>query len=340
MASEETARGAALNEVALREALSAWALPPEASLERVRGGATHRVYRVVAGGGSFFLRVYATAEARVAAREHALIRYVAARGVPAALPVATEDGTTAVERAGLLLALYEPARGRQLEPTSLGASEAVHAGRALAELHAATASLPNDELADDDHLRWELRWDGPAWVERLQRVEQAITGLHSPTADDDWALRRTREQRAWLANPACAHQYAPRYSAQVTHGDYQHANLFFESGRVSGVIDWDQSARMPRAYEAVRACSFMFSLDPQRTRAFLQAYTDTSGAGPAEIEDGALAWGVWHDHHVWPLEQVYLHGNEAARRFIPRAPFRPFELRWQSIGDEPMSVRF
>jgi hypothetical protein len=28
------------------------------------------------------------------------------------------------------------------------------------------------------------------------------------------------------------------------------------------------------------------------------------------------------------VEEVYLHGNDAARRYIPHAPFRPFERVW------------
>jgi homoserine kinase type II len=34
---------------------------------------------------------------------------------------------------------------------------------------------------------------------------------------------------------------------------------------------------------------------------------------------------------VWPLEEVYLHGNERARRFIPHAPFVPFAEGWRRV---------
>jgi hypothetical protein len=51
-----------------------------------------------------------------------------------------------------------------------------------------------------------------------------------------------------------------------------------------------------------------------------------SGASAAELEDGALAWGTFSDHHLWPLEEVYLHGNARARRYI--RPFVPFEQAW------------
>jgi hypothetical protein len=48
-----------------------------------------------------------------------------------------------------------------------------------------------------------------------------------------------------------------------------------------------------------------------------------------ELDDGARAWGCMSDHYVWALEEVYLQGNERARRFIP-LPFRPFARAWQA----------
>jgi hypothetical protein len=48
-----------------------------------------------------------------------------------------------------------------------------------------------------------------------------------------------------------------------------------------------------------------------------------------ELDEGARAWGCMSDHYVWALEEVYLHGNERARRIIP-LPFRPFSHVWQA----------
>jgi homoserine kinase type II len=36
------------------------------------------------------------------------------------------------------------------------------------------------------------------------------------------------------------------------------------------------------------------------------------------------------DHYVWALEEVYLHGNERARPYIPRA-FRAFDRAWEAL---------
>jgi hypothetical protein len=72
----------------------------------------------------------------------------------------------------------------------------------------------------------------------------------------------------------------------------------------------------------------MFQLDPVLTGSFLSSYRAGSGVGELELADGARAWGCFSDHHVWPVEEVYLHGNPAARRFVPQAPFRPFAEAW------------
>jgi homoserine kinase type II len=88
---------------------------------------------------------------------------------------------------------------------------------------------------------------------------------------------------------------------------------------------------MPRGFEVARACSFLFRLEPERTREFLRAYRAANPLDDAELADGAHAWGCFADHHIWPLEEAYLHGNDAARRFIPHAPFRPSREAWGKL---------
>lgn len=310
-------------EPALSQVLDEWPLEGALVMSEVQGGATNRVYRVEGAHGAAYLRRYKRPDPALVAREHVVIRRARAGGVPAALPIAARDGRTVVERDGAVFALYEPAAGAQVASGTLGLEHARAAGAMLATLHDALGSLP-----DAGYTRWQLQWNGAAWCERLDRVEQAILVRKAPDETDRWALERVRAQRAWLSNAACRHGYQPRVPAQLTHGDYQDANLFFDPSGVSGVIDWEQAAFMPRAYELARAVSFMFRLERERTRAFVRAYADVHPLAEGELLDGARAWGAFADHHVWPVEEVYLNGNDAARRYIPHAPFRPFELAW------------
>ncbi|WP_370652083.1 phosphotransferase [Phenylobacterium sp.] len=169
-----------------------------------------------------------------------------------------------------------------------------------------------------------LLWDGRAWEDRLTALEHAI--LRRPEADerDEIALARVRAQRAWMAHPDCRHGHDLGDALQVTHGDYHHGNLFFSEGQVSAVIDWEQTALLPRAYEAVRAATYMFSGQPEPTVAFLSSWRQVTGASADELAQGAAAFSVVRDHWVWPLEEVYLSGNDRARRYIPDAPYEPF----------------
>ncbi|MGR2831975.1 homoserine kinase, partial [Vibrio vulnificus] len=50
-----------------------------------------------------------------------------------------------------------------------------------------------------------------------------------------------------------------------------------------------------------------------------------------ELNDGAKAWAVYADHHVWALEEVFLKNNVAAQKFIPQSDFIPFMEQWSKI---------
>jgi len=313
----------------VRTLLAAWPLGALQHLERAHGGATNRVYRVDAERQSGYLRIYRRPDRAMVEREHALLQLLHARALPVVALIRASSGATAVEHGGSFAALYAPARGAQLSHDELTTAHAHSAGATLARLHQALAPLP-----DVGYVRWTLSWDGPEWVERLNVVERAVLARDSHDDTDRWALERLRAQRAWLANPECVHTYEPQSSAQVTHGDYQNANLFFEGAALSAVIDWEQAAWMPRGYEVARACAFCFRLEPERTRSFVQGYRSVLELDLPSLDDGARAWGSFSDHHVWALEEVYLHGNVAARRYIRHEPFRAFGQAWAEARPE------
>lgn len=293
----------------------------------VKGGATNTIWRIESGDTALYLRRYSRLAASSVEREHKLINHVSDSGVPIARPLPRMDGAgTVVEADGYAFSLFEQARGVQLEPGEFQQAHAVSSGRTLARLHIATSALDISGFS-----RWDLTWSRDEWLQRLARVREAILGRDRPTSRDEWALRRVEAQSEWLGDPRCSHEYAPHFESQVVHGDYQHANLFFVGTDVGAVIDWDTAVAMPRAYEVVRACAFMFPLDRELTRAFLGAYQELNPLHDGELADGARAWGIYHDHHVWPLEETYFYSNEAAARFIPERPFVPFAEAWLEV---------
>lgn len=292
-------------------------------------GAVNRVHRVETVDGRFFLRVYKSSDAAVLAREHALIQHVRENQIPAARPLPTITGATYICKRGKWAALYTEAQGAQLTQEDLGLVQAAAAGQMLARIHRATQNFPNQ-----GYRVYNLRWDKIAWVEKLNHIEKLISERTQKTESDEWALTRLRGQREWLLNPACSHFYVPQSPSQVLHGDYHNGNLFFGATEVQGVIDWDQSTYMPRAFEVVRAASYMFGLEKERTVAFINAYRELFPLSSAELEDGAQGWGRRADHYVWAVEEVYIHGNDRARVFIPHREFRPFQEMWAEIPQQ------
>lgn len=253
------------------EVLAAWGLTSH-RIEHTAGGATNETWSVSHGQTVAFLRRYRTTDRSSVEREHQMIEAVADVGLRTPRLVRSIGGSTIVESNDALFALFEPASGRQLEPPSLSPAHASSAGRFLAELHHATATLSIDGLRS-----WKLDWEGASWSRRVRSTAERIP-QDSATEVDRWAYQRCLEQAAWLDDPACAHSYTPQFGAQVIHGDYQHANLFFNGDDVSGVIDWDTASAMCRGFEIARACSFMFQLEPERTGAFVGLPKHTSSA--------------------------------------------------------------
>ena len=311
------------HESTARELAERWFGAAVAAPTLVTGGATNTTFELEVSRARYYLRRYRKLDREAVLREHALIEHVRAHGVPA--PKALElEGSSVCEAAdGALWTVFEAALGAQVAYTDLTAPHVESAGRMLALLHTATATL-----STHDYPRRMLAWDGPAWVARLERIRAAILQLPALDETDRWALPRVEQQRAWLADAACEHAYRPTFPNQVLHGDYHASNLFFTASEVTGVIDWDVPMCLPRAFELVRACFFLCQMQPELCAALISGYRALTPLSAAELADGACAWGVFADHHVWPLEETYLHGNRAAARFIWHRPFQPFAEEW------------
>lgn len=305
-------------------ALERWGLRG-AEVEAVSGGATNLTWQVQEENERWFLRRYRNSDIHAVRREHRLVEVAAAAGVRTPVPQRCSYGSTIVEESGRLFALFSAVAGDQLEPSSLEAGHAHAAGAFLARLHDAVRSHDGRGLR-----RWTLRWDGQAWAERVEATA-ALVPVEGGDETDRWSRRRLLQQAAWLRETRCVHEYVPRSPAQVIHGDFQHANLFFSGTEVTGVIDWDAAAVMPRAFEIARACSFMFQVEPVMSREFIGGYRTVNNIGDEELADGARAWGCFADHHVWPAEERYRNGNLSAARFIPNQPFKPFLEAWSLV---------
>lgn len=303
-----------------------WDIGRWSEVEELSGGAVNRVFSLKTSSGRYVLRRYRAGTASQLNREAHVTMWVRRHGLPAIAPMVSISGELHVECDGVCFALFPFADGAQKAASDLTLEHATAAGDMLGRLHGVLAGLPATEWRPP-----RLLWDGRAWGERLTVLEHAILGRPEADGRDEIALARVRAQRAWMAHPDCRHGHDLGDALQVTHGDYHHGNLFFSEGQVSAVIDWEQTALLPRAYEAVRAATYMFGDQPEPTVAFLSSWRQIVGASADELAQGAAAFSVVRDHWVWPLEEVYLSGNDRARRYIPDAPYEPFSSTWVQI---------
>jgi homoserine kinase type II len=303
-----------------------WPVPDVVAHREITSGAVNRVVEIVTSTGRYFLRTYRFGSAELLGREHMLSGFVAEAGLPAISALKTRDGATFVEMEGGFHALFPAAPGLQLSTDALTRVHATNSGDLLGRLHQVLADYPSA-----GRRLPTLKWDGPAWVARLDRIETGIRARGMMDRTDETALAHLEAQRRWLADPNCVHERDLRGPIQVIHGDFHHGNLFFEGDTVCGIIDWEQSSLLPRAFEAVRAATYMFDLEPELTAWFLAAWQARTGAGVEELDQGAEAFGCLRDHWVWALEEVYLNSNDRARRYLPETPFRPFQKRWQGV---------
>ena len=303
-------------------------------------GATNQVYQLQAldetSKPTYFLRRYKTADLAKIHREHRYISEVASKLAFVPSPIEGRNRSTVLTVDKQHFALFPAARGQLVAQSELSAVHAFEAGVAMAKLHQVMERGQVDGLPEIT-----LAWTKGDWVKRLDDVIEALKANEKDdNAElDSWALKRATQQRAYLAGDSSLHHYEPVTRKIPVHGDFHHFNVFFdECAKVSGVIDWDLLQLMPPSYDIVRACHYMFQLDIGKSAAFINGYFTYRHLTREELNDGAKAWGIYADHHVWALEEAYLHGNCSAKKFIPQCDFAPFLSQWMPVETEVYKV--
>ncbi|EHR5466319.1 phosphotransferase [Vibrio parahaemolyticus] len=297
----------------------------DASIKRQSAGATNHVFRIQSSE-TYYLRKYSVRNVAQIKLEHELLRKLSQNLNTIIAPVLTRDHHSFCKIGDEFYALFPEAKGTLIEKSALSEFHAFQLGKALADLHVQLASV-----VGNDFPTIELSWDKSTWVDRLQKIVAAIE-TNSEFDMNNSVLRRVKQQRDYLASSEATHSYTPLTSRQLIHGDFHHFNVFFDSNcTVSNVIDWDLVQNMPPGYELARACMYMFDLELHRSLALLKGYLSVKPLSRLEFNDGAKAWAVYADHHVWALEEVFLKNNTAAQKFIPQRDFIPFMEQWFQI---------
>lgn len=303
-----------------------------ANIEPLSIGATNTVFRIQSSQ-TFYLRKYRTRNIEQITREHKLLERIANNLSVIVPPVLTRNGDTFSQFDGDTYALFPEAQGKLVEKSELSELHAYQLGKTLANLHIELASI-----SGNDFPTIELSWDKHAWIDRLREIATAIEA-NSKLDANGLMLKRVKQQSCYLESSKAIHSYTPLTSRQLIHGDFHHFNVFFDSkGAVSDIIDWDLVQNMPPSYEIARACMYMFNMEPDRSSTFLKGYLSVNQLSRYELSDGAMAWAVYADHHVWALEEVFLKNNIAALAFIPQSDFIPFMKQWSRIESALFSL--
>ncbi len=319
--------------MSLTELCRAWNLSPLLSTWTPDSGTIHQTLLLkTVSGESYALRTYrydATQRWRIVC-EHALIAYACAHGLPAMVPLPLSTGETIFEHAGRFYALFPFATGHQSPRGQLSTDEIAAMGRFLGELHCVLHGYPHDQVPQRS-----FTIDHAATLARMDEVEAAIR-LCSPLADrESLTLARLAQRRAWLmANRAPDAADFLGLEQQVIHGDYQETNLFFANGRVSAIIDWDQSYVAPRAWEIVRTLHYTLKLEPVSCRIFLAAYRRILSVEQEDLDAVAAAYGWMRAHDLWQYEELFIRGNQRLWAFMqPDGRFVPFVEQWAVLQE-------
>lgn len=307
-----------------------WALESLFSMQSAEVGAIHRTLLFNTSTGRYVLRAYRHQDRGRVEREHALIAYVKARGLPAVGPIKLPSGETILEYDKHYYAVFPHAPGIQVPQPQLTPAHLTEMGAFLAQLHEALKDYPPDAVTQ---LSFRLsRSRTLAQITRLQRLLQA----RRPRTDRDEAvLLHLTEQRTWLQRRVPrGWNYLTMEATQVIHGDFQDTNVFFMGFQVSAIIDWDQAYVASRAWEIMRVLDLVCSLDGELSRAFLQGYRTCATISLAALDQAATAYGLACAHDVWAYEEFYLEGNGRALRFLKSGRFVPITERWAAIRTE------
>ena len=313
-------------QIADQNAVAQWQLTPTSPLGPIGDGVLNRCLLFEAAGKQLVLRACHYTDRSHIEREHALIAFAQAHGVPVVAPIPLPSGDTILLQEGHFYALFPFIGDTQYRRGALGTSEAAAMGRCLGHIHrvlepCAIPAAREVRTTESNQLT----------LATMDAIRQAIATRTDPGDDETRTLTTLDGMRDYILQTPPPGQPLETLPFQLLHGDYHERNLFFAHGEVSAVIDWELSLRGPRGRELMRTLLYVWNLELEPCVAFLAAYQQIWLLPIAEL-DLAARWFAWsRGHNLWVYQAVYLEGNERARQLIGPGSFEPLEPRWERI---------
>lgn len=268
----------------LRDVLSRFGVAAR-SISDIRSGRVNRHWRVADDDGAYVLRCYHARRTVAAIRyEHDVLRHLAGKGWPVAVPLPAAEGDTLLELQGERYALFPFLPGR---PHSYRSKRYQRLkGHLLARLH--------EDLAS---------WEAPGQREGFGRLWELDTfvAAHSPYATFNEVLMAFGQAYPELARPVRAQKYAMLRELSVLgygelpcgliHFDFHHDNLLFERGELTGLLDLDFVHLDARVVDIattissdLRAPPAYNEIDIDAVGAFLSGYVERAPLSEAEVQ--------------------------------------------------------
>jgi homoserine kinase type II len=219
--------------------------------------------------GRFFVRVNEGKASGDVAWEGDLVHALAARGVPAPVPLDARDGARYLRHRGLLISAFAWRPGVHRAAADVSTGDATAVGAVLAVIHLAGLELPRamrrPSIYDHAHIkgRFEAFRNNP---DPLLRDAIAILG----------------DELEWLGSCAGARHAAAH---GVIHGDLFRDNVLFEGPRLVGVLDFEQASAGSFAYDlavVINDWAWSGQPRPEITRALIDGYESVRPLSPAD----------------------------------------------------------
>jgi Ser/Thr protein kinase RdoA (MazF antagonist) len=321
-----------MNDTAPDEVLRAYGLSSRQNPMPVGVGTLNSNWRVETDAGAYFLRRHRSdiSKERVQ-EEHALLAWVAARGIPVACPIATAAHTTVIDLDGALWALFPWIPGAPPDRGALTTGQA----RAAGEMHGRLHRVPS-EYCGPERPAARLEFNTETSIEQLDSIIDRATTQHA----DDWILEGLRWQLELLRRHGHSMPTPAELRTGLSHGDYHDQQLLFdEREQLVAVTDWEMFGVRPLVYEVIRSLWFSQLMEGPSMEAYVAAYRTQVQLTAAECRLGMGFWWQGRLHATWVFEELFLRANGRVAGLLPES-FRVLHVLEDEDARANLTERF
>ncbi len=230
----------------------------------IRTGSVNSNFELATHSGRVFLRIYEEQTADAAAREAALLTYLAGAGVPTPEPLRRVDGSGFISiSSGKPVSLFPFRDGEMVCQKSVTETKTHAVGVALGHIHHAGSVLGAARLGG---LAGESRFGREALRARLVRIGEMTT---------DREILQVRDELERFLREPCDEPQA----LGLIHGDVFRDNVLWQNDRIAAVLDFESASIGSLAFDlivTVLAWCFASELQQPLARALVAGYRESA----------------------------------------------------------------